>query len=194
MMRLLYSPTSPYARKVRVVAIEKGLADRIALVPVNPLCDDTDELHCQNPLGKVPALVLDDGRAVVDSPVICEQLDALASEPQLIPKEPDARIDAHTRQAVADGVADAAFNLIMEARRPDPQRSPQLDRALAGRDRTRCRGTGRTGGARAVRPRRHRDGRGAPLPRLPPARARLARGEPGARRLDRSRSTAAEPG
>jgi glutathione S-transferase len=123
-MKLLYSPTSPYARKVRAVAIEKGVADWIELTLVNPLGHDTHELRRLHPLGKVPALVLPDGRVVVDSPVICDHLNALGPEPQLIPTEADARLDALTRQAIADGVADAAFNLVMEARRPTAQRSP----------------------------------------------------------------------
>jgi glutathione S-transferase len=123
-MRLLYSPTSPYARKVRAVAIEMGVSDRIELTLANPLGDDAHELRRLHPLGKVPALLLPDGRVIVDSPVICEHLNALSPEPQLIPMEADARLDTLTRQAIADGVADAAFNLVMEARRPAAQRSP----------------------------------------------------------------------
>lgn len=124
-MRLLYSPTSPYARKVRVCLFEKGMADRIVLVAVNPLGEDTGELHRLNPLGKVPALVLDDGRVIMDSPLICQWLDWLVPEPRLIPTEDDRRLEVLTRQAVADGVTDAAFSLVMEARRPEPQRSPE---------------------------------------------------------------------
>ena len=124
-MRLFYSPTSPYARKVRVCLFEKGIADLVELVTVNPLCDDTGELCRTNPLGKVPALVLDDGRAIIDSPVICKWLDTFAPEPQLIPIDPNDAIDSLTREAIADGVTDAAFSLVMEARRPEAQRSPE---------------------------------------------------------------------
>jgi glutathione S-transferase len=121
-MNLFYSPTSPYARKCRVVAIEKGLAAQLKIIPISPL-SDPPELHAANPLGKVPALVLVDGRCIVDSRVICEYLDMAAAEPRLTPTDPAARIDCHTREALADGIADAAFLRTMERLRPEPQRS-----------------------------------------------------------------------
>ena len=122
-MNLYYSPTSPYARKCRVVAIEKGLAAQLRLITASPL-SDPPELHAANPLGKVPALVLPDGRCIIDSPVICEYLDTLSAGARLIPTDPTARIDCRTREALADGIADAAFALTMERLRPEPQRSP----------------------------------------------------------------------
>lgn len=121
-MKLLYSPTSPYARKCRVVAIEKGLAAQLTLIAASPL-SDPPELHAANPLGKVPALVLPDGRCIVDSRVICEHLDTLTADPRLIPTDAAARIDCRTREALADGIADAAFLRTMERLRPEPQRS-----------------------------------------------------------------------
>ncbi len=124
-MRLFYSATSPYARKVRAVLIEKNINNEVTLVPVNPLGDDTDELRRLNPLGKVPALILADGRVILDSPVICDWLDTYAPEPRLIPTGSDHRLDVLTRQAIADGMTDAAFSLVMEARRPDMQRSSE---------------------------------------------------------------------
>jgi len=122
-MKLFYSPTSPYARKCLAVAMEKGIADRIALVTASPL-SDPPELHAANPLGKVPALVLADGRCIVDSPVICEFLDGLPGLAKLIPHGDAARIDCRTREALADGICDAAFSLVMERKRPEAQRSP----------------------------------------------------------------------
>ncbi len=121
-MNLFYSPTSPYARKCRVVAIEKGLA--LTLVAASPL-SNPPELHAANPLGKVPALVLADGRCIVDSRVICEYLDTLSRDPRLIPTETTARIACRTREALADGISDAAFSRTMERLRPEPQRSPE---------------------------------------------------------------------
>jgi glutathione S-transferase len=121
-MKLLYSPTSPYARKCRAVAIEKGLASQLRIVPVSPM-SNPPELHAANPLGKAPALVLPDGRCIVDSRVICEHLDTLAADPRLIPKDAGARIDCRTREALADGIADSAFLRTMERLRPEPQRS-----------------------------------------------------------------------
>jgi glutathione S-transferase len=122
-MKLLYSPTSPYARKVRIVAIEKGLADRIETIGVDVL-GKPDMVRGDNPLAKIPTLVLDDGNALFDSPVICEYLDGLAPTPKLIP-EGAARFEALKRQALADGAMDAAFNLVMERRRPEAQRSQE---------------------------------------------------------------------
>lgn len=122
-MNLFHSPTSPYARKCRVVAIEKGLAGQLTLIAASPLTNPP-ELHAANPLGKVPALVLTDGRCIVDSRVICEYLDTLSADPRLIPTDPAARIACRTREALADGISDAAFSRTMERLRPESQRSP----------------------------------------------------------------------
>lgn len=122
-MKLLYSPTSPYARKVRIAAIEKGVADRIEIVGVDVL-GKPDMVRGDNPLAKIPTLVLDDGSSLYDSVVICEYLDTLAPTPKLIP-DGAARFDVLKRQALADGAMDAAFNLVMERRRPETQRSEE---------------------------------------------------------------------
>lgn len=122
-MKLLYSPTSPYARKVRIAAIEKRLADRIEIAGVDVL-GKPDTVRGGNPLAKIPTLVLDDGSSLFDSPVICEYLDGLAPGPKLIP-DGAARFEVLKRQALADGVMDAAFNLVMERRRPESQRSEE---------------------------------------------------------------------
>ncbi|KAF0174529.1 MAG: glutathione S-transferase domain-containing protein [Alphaproteobacteria bacterium] len=122
-MKLLYSPTSPYARKVRITVIEKGLADRVEIVGVDVL-GKPDTVRASNPLAKIPALVLDDGTSLFDSPVICEYLDTLAPTPVLLPKGA-ARWGVLRRQALADGVMDAAFNLVMERRRPEALRSEE---------------------------------------------------------------------
>lgn len=141
-MRLLYSATSPYARKVRAVAIEKALDLQVAPEPVDPF-GDAGELHRLSPLGKVPALILNDGRAILDSRVICEFLDGIGHGPRLIPEPLQARIDTLTRQAMADGLMDAALALVMERRRKPEQRSAEwmerwtsaLDRTIAAFDR-----------------------------------------------------------
>jgi len=121
-LKLYYSTTSPYARKVRIVAIEKGLADRIELVTANPWTDPAAVLAA-NPLGKVPALVSDEGLALYDSPVICEYLDTLAEEPRLIPASGNARWRVLCTQALADGVLDAAVSVVLDRRRPEAERS-----------------------------------------------------------------------
>lgn len=123
-MKLFYSPTSPYARKCRALAIEKGIESKIEIVTASPM-SNPPELQAANPLGKVPALVLADGTCIADSPVICAYLDSLSDAPRLVPADPVARLDALTREALADGIMDAAFAIVMERKRPDQQRSPE---------------------------------------------------------------------
>lgn len=123
-MQLFYSPTSPYARKCRIVARERGLMADLDEVACNPM-QDPAELHAANPLGKVPCLVLDDGMAVFDSPVIAEYLDGLGNAPALIPAAGSARFKVLVAAALAQGMTDAAFNMTMEGRRPEAQQSPE---------------------------------------------------------------------
>ena len=121
-MKLLYSPTSPYVRKVRVLALERGLADRIELVSVSPWPDPAAIVR-DNPLGKVPVLLTDDGTALYDSPVICEYLDQIGSRPALLPAIGAARWRVLRAQALADGILDAAVAVVLEQRRPEQERS-----------------------------------------------------------------------
>ena len=123
-MRLLFSPTSPYVRKVRVTALEKGLADRITLQPAD-VFGDVSAVAPLNPLRKVPTLVLADGETLYDSPVICEYLDSLVEAPRLIPAAGAARWRVLRTQALADGIKDAAFATVMEGRRAEAQRSDE---------------------------------------------------------------------
>ncbi len=133
-MKLRYSPTSPYVRKVLVTAIELGLDKRIERVLNSTLDPNSD-----NPLGKVPALIMDDGEVLYDSPVICEYLDSLHQGAKLIPAEGPARWRALRQQALCDGIADAAILRMLETRRrpealrwPDSiaQQSGKVSRAL----------------------------------------------------------------
>lgn len=117
-MKLRYSPTSPYVRKVMVCAIETGLVDRIELL-VTQTADPA--LRDQNPLGKVPTLVTDDGQFLFDSPVICEYLDSLHQGHKLFPAAGPARWSALRMQALADGILDASLSRRQEAARP-PER------------------------------------------------------------------------
>lgn len=108
-MRLYFNPASPYVRKVRVTAHELGLADEIDLIgvsltPVSP----HEGVRSSNPIGKIPALITDDGAALYDSPVICEYLDARAGGNRIFPAAGAARWTALRRQSIADGVMDAA--------------------------------------------------------------------------------------
>jgi glutathione S-transferase len=134
-MRLRFSPTSPYARKVRVVAVEKRLGDKIELIATDTW-NLPEALLRENPLGKIPALVTEAGRVLFDSPVICEYLDAVGSGPRLIPAGGEARWRVLCLQALADGMMDAAVERYVEAHRPPSQRSADWDerqRAAIGR-------------------------------------------------------------
>lgn len=121
-MKLFFTRTSPYSRKVRLVIREKGLENRIEEIQVDPYQDDT-ELQTVNPLGKVPALLLDDGEPLFDSPVICQYLDALTDAHPLVPAADPERWAALRWEALADGITDAAYNLVMEGRRPEQEQS-----------------------------------------------------------------------
>ncbi len=109
-MKLWYSPASPFARKVRAVAIELGLAERIELVQVTVLPSKPNvELARENPLIKVPALRAEDGAVLYDSRVICEYLSALGGGGRLFPAAGAARWQALRRQALGDGILDAGI-------------------------------------------------------------------------------------
>jgi glutathione S-transferase len=120
-MKLRYSPSSPFVRKVSVFAIETGLDSRIERILTNPLKRES-ALASPNPLGKVPCLELDDGTALYDSPVILEYLDTTHGGPPLIPPEGRARWEALRRQALADGIMEAVVNTFVETlRQPERQ-------------------------------------------------------------------------
>ncbi len=122
-MQLRYSPFSPYARKVAVVAIEVGLDAK--LDRINTISNDAaGDLKKDNPLGKVPALLTDDGEALYNSPVICEYLDSLAMGTMVFPEAGRERWRALRLQALADGVMDAALLCREESRRPPDRQYP----------------------------------------------------------------------
>ena len=108
MMKLTFSPASPFARKVRICAIELGLIDKIELVPatVAPGTPNEAYAHDINPLRKLPALILDDGTVLVDSFVICEYLDDLAGN-KLIPASGAARWKVKSEHSMLQGMLDA---------------------------------------------------------------------------------------
>jgi glutathione S-transferase len=126
-MQLFYSPMSPFARKVRVVAHEAGLADRVEIVVARPFEDEN--LRAVNPLSKVPCMLTDDGKALHDSRVICEYLDAMAGA-GLIPTGGEARWRALTLQSLADGMGDAAVRTAQERRREGDQHADVIARQL----------------------------------------------------------------
>ena len=121
-MRLHSTITSPYARKVWIVAHETGLISQIERIPTNPHADEY--LRGDNPLCRVPTLVLDDQPALFDSPVICEYLDSLHDGPKLFPPAGDERWQALRLQALGDGILDASLSRRMEVIRPASEQSP----------------------------------------------------------------------
>jgi glutathione S-transferase len=126
-MKLHYNVASPYARKVMAVAIETGQDDRIKPVTrtMSPVKPDAD-LAADNPLGKVPCLVTEDGAALYDSPVICEYLDSRHDGPKMFPPAGPARWRALRRQAEGDGIMDAAVLTRYETfLRPEERRWPE---------------------------------------------------------------------
>ncbi len=121
-MRLNYSPTSPYVRKVLVFAIETRLDDVIELVPTDPWQEETTLVDV-NPLGKVPTLECDDGMVLFNSPLICEYLDSIHGGRRLTPIATPARWHVLRFQAAADGIFDAAVSAVIEGRRAKNERS-----------------------------------------------------------------------
>jgi glutathione S-transferase len=119
MLILRSSPPSPFGRKIKIAASLLGLTDQIK-IETTDTNDPSDTIRKQNPLGKIPALILEDGSVIFDSPVILEYLDALAGGGKIIPREGDARWDALKLHAIADGIMDAALLQVYEKRfRPE---------------------------------------------------------------------------
>lgn len=118
-MQLLYAATSPFVRKVVVLAAETGLAGDIERIDANPW-DPDGGVPQTNPLGKVPALILKDGRVLPDSKLICEYLDSLHGGRRMIPEDPQQRIETLRLAALAEGVLEASLAAVIEKlRRPE---------------------------------------------------------------------------
>ncbi len=121
-MILRSSAASPFVRKVRVAIALLGLDGKIE-VRETDLNDPTDTIRAQNPLGKIPALVLDHGTTLYDSRVILEYLDHLAGGGRIIPRDPAARFATLRLQALCDGILDACVLIVYESRyRPEDKR------------------------------------------------------------------------
>lgn len=125
-MKLYYSSTSPFVRKVNIFAMECGLAEHIEWVKTNPWQAE-DQLTAENPLSKIPTLITDDNQVIYDSRVICEYLDTLHGGRKLVPKLAEARWPVLRLQALADGILDAGILRFMEHKRTAEQQSPDWD-------------------------------------------------------------------
>jgi glutathione S-transferase len=130
-MKLHWSPRSPFVRKIMIVAHERGLADRITCVrTVAATSKPHAELMKDNPLSKIPTLLLDDGTVIYDSPVISEYFDALDGTPKLFPREPKVRLEALRRQALGDGFLGLLVLLRDERMRAQPSEAHKESAAV----------------------------------------------------------------
>lgn len=134
-MKLLTSPTTPFGRKVRLAAAIKGVENQIAVEKADTNPPGNAELVTNNPLGKIPVLVLDDGTRLFDSRVICEYIDTLgaADAPRLIPQTGPARWTTLTQAALADGIAEAGILVFYETllRQPNERSTTWVARQQA---------------------------------------------------------------
>ena len=108
-MKLLYTKRSPYSRKAQIMALEKNIA--LEWVEED-LLKKSSQLLAANPLGKIPALLLDDGQTLFDSPVICEYIESLNGTSVLIPAV--KRFTILRWQALADGLMDSTVAMYLE--------------------------------------------------------------------------------
>ena len=135
-MKLYITAPSPYARKCRIVAREKGLADRVRDIAADPYAD-APELLASNPLVQVPVLIAEDGLPLTDSPLICEYLDTLGDGPRLLPETGPERLRVRRIETLASGALEAGVKLVLEKRRPESERSPSwMARWTAGIERS----------------------------------------------------------
>ena len=133
MMVLRSAPPSPFTRKVRIGAAVVGLDDRFTLENTDVRAPDP-AFFAENPVGKLPVLVLEDGGSLYDSRVILEYFDHLAGGGRLIPTEPAERFAALKLQALADAMMDAALLQIYEVRyRPEARRHAEWVRWQDGK-------------------------------------------------------------
>jgi glutathione S-transferase len=115
MMTLRSAPASPFGRKVRIAASLLGLEGDIVIERADPMAP-ADSLRGQNPLGKIPVLITEDGTTLFDSRVIVEYLDHRAGGGKIIPAHPAQRFAALTLQALCDGLMDASLLQVYEGR------------------------------------------------------------------------------
>lgn len=126
LMKLHWSPRSPFVRKVLVFAHEVGIAERIEKVRTQvAMTKPNTDLMRDNPLGKIPTLITEDGTVLFDSTVICEYFDSLHKGPKLFPKAPGKRWQALRWHALGDNMLDTLVLWRNEGLRPPAQQSPE---------------------------------------------------------------------
>lgn len=117
-MKLYVSAASSYSRKIRVMLIEKGVRHDVEMVNLW----EPNDLKRTNPIGKVPALRLDDGRVLINSPLIADYVDSRFPVPRFIPGDTELRTEVRRREALADGTMDAVAASLYEMRFHDEAR------------------------------------------------------------------------
>ena len=138
-MKLYYSGTSPFVRKVMLSAHERGIADQIEFL-------SESDVGTSNPLAKVPSLITDQDEIVFDSLVICDYFESLGPCPPLIPQDLTERNEVLRLHALGDGIMEAAVASVMEGRRPEEKQwsgfhdsqHAKIKGALAARQRIPC--------------------------------------------------------
>lgn len=125
-MKLYATPASSFARKIRVMLLEKGVSHEVEMLNLW----EPNELQKVNPIGKVPALRLDDGRVLISSPLIADYVDGKHPDPRFIPADPDLRTEVRRWEALADGTMEAVGVSLYEMRFHDEAKRSQawLDR------------------------------------------------------------------
>jgi glutathione S-transferase len=127
-MKLIASLTSPYARKIRVLLLEKGIPFEFVN---DPPWEPGNHVSEVNPLGKVPALLTDDGEAFYDSPIVADYLETLGAYAPLLPVDALEALRVKQFEALADGITDAGVVCLLESRRSaDKQERSVIDRQL----------------------------------------------------------------
>lgn len=122
-MKLYYAAPSPFARKARLMVLEKGLETQIEMEVALPFGEE-DKIRAQNPLGKIPVLIREEGPILMESLLICQYIDSLA-DPRLIPTYgTEAYWEAMRLHALANGVMDATMNVAVEGRREAAEGTP----------------------------------------------------------------------
>jgi len=124
MMLLRSSPPSPFGRKVRIAISLLGFDGEVKIEPADPT-DVADSVRAQNPLGKIPVLIAEDGTAYYDSRVILDYLDDRAGGGKIVPREAARRLAALRLQALCDGILDASILTVYEGRWRKPETRDQ---------------------------------------------------------------------
>ena len=125
-MKMHWSSRSPYVRKAMIAAYESGVADKIERIPsLVSLSAPNANVMRDNPMGRIPTLILDDGRSLFDSVVICEYFDSLAAQPKLFPTQGEARWTALRRHALGDNMLDALLLWRSEVTKPASRQTPE---------------------------------------------------------------------